>query len=280
MASVTKRVSVFKQPRGGFVKISDFDSIVINDDFVLNESENLGGSVVGLVVDYLTRLIMGADSEDAFRISLEGARIAEELGVKEGAMKTAKKLLKGISDMDDDSIVNACELVTFDVWKRNTLVAMMISENSQIIPPDRDTIDNIRFLLIRSITFWGEYGPIAKDGFNFAPPKCNVDTYKKMLDTGKGTYGGYTPTVSSGDGDFLTADTLWDFKVLRSKPTSKDTLQLLMYWIMGQHSGQDIFKSITKIGLFNPRSNTVYLKEVSTIPNDIIKTVENDVICY
>ena len=31
-------------------------------------------------------------------------------------------------------------------------------------------------------------------------------------------------------------------------PQSKDTLQILMYWIMGQHSGQKCFKNIDKIG--------------------------------
>ena len=53
--------------------------------------------------------------------------------------------------------------------------------------------------------------------------------YEKMIKTGKGSYGGYTYTFESGDGDFLTADTLLDFKVSKSKPTNKHNLQLLMY---------------------------------------------------
>ena len=101
-----------------------------------------------------------------------------------------------------------------------------------------------------------------------------------MMKTGKGSFGGYTPIVDSGDGDFLTADTLWDFKVSKTKPTNKHTLQLLMYWIMGKHSGQDIFKSITKLGIFNPRLSTVYLLEMSKVSADIIETVEREVICY
>lgn len=97
---------------------------------------------------------------------------------------------------------------------------------------------------------------------------------------GKGSYGGYTYTVESGDGDFLTADTLLDFKVSKSKPTNKHNLQLLMYWIMGQHSGQDVFKGITKLGIFNPRLNTVYLLDMFKVSADTIKTVEKEVICY
>lgn len=41
----------------------------------------------------------------------------------------------------------------------------------------------------RSVAFWNKYGPIVKDGFDFKPT-------------------GYTKTVSAGDGDFLTADTI------------------------------------------------------------------------
>ena len=101
-----------------------------------------------------------------------------------------------------------------------------------------------------------------------------------MLETRKGTYGGYTPTVDHGDGDFLTKDTLWDFKVSKNPLTNKHTLQLLMYWIMGQHSGQDVYKSITKVGVFNPRLNIVYLLELSNVSPSLIKTIEDEVICY
>ena len=97
----------------------------------------------------------------------------------------------------------------------------------------------------RSVSFWNMYGPIIKDGFTFEPY-------------------GYTKTVDTGDGDFLTQDTLWDFKVSKAKPTNKHTLQLLMYWIMGQHSGKDEFKNISNLGIFNPRLkyslHTSYIK--------------------
>lgn len=104
--------------------------------------------------------------------------------------------------------------------------------------------------------------------------------YEKMIKTGHGMYGGYTATISSGDGDFLTENTLWDFKVSKSKPTNKNTLQLLIYWIMGQHSGQEKYKNITRLGIFNPRLNMIYTLNINEISTNIIKTVETDVICY
>ena len=91
---------------------------------------------------------------------------------------------------------------------------------------------------------------------------------------------GYTSTVDSGDGDYLTANTLWDFKVSKAKPTNKHTLQLLMYWIMGQHSEKTEFRSITQLGIFNPRLNVVYTLDIADVPRDVITAVEKDVICY
>lgn len=67
---------------------------------------------------------------------------------------------------------------------------------------------------------------------------------------------------------------------MKTKPTNKHTLQLLMYWIMGQHSEKEEFRNITRLGIFNPRLNTVYTLDTSAVPKDIIMAVEKDVVCY
>lgn len=278
MPSVTARINQIKQPRGGFIKPSDMVVEQQNDGVTLNPEENVHASIVGMSVDYLTRLMNGAKPEDAFGISLRGAKLADEFGVK-GALTAAIKMLSGIKGLDDESIINACKLVTFDVWFRNTPAAMMAKTYKET-NPDKATIENIKTLVQRSMSFFKKYGPITQDGFTFEPVNGNESDYKRMVETGKGTYGGYTGTVETGDGDFLTEDTLWDFKVTVSEPTNKHTLQLLMYWIMGQHSGQPIYKGITKIGIFNPRLNKVYLFKINSLPTDIIEFVEKEIICY
>ena len=278
MASVTGRISAIKQPKGGYIKPSDFDTFIFDDGISLNTEENVHSSVIGMAVDYLTRYILGADSDEAFKISLQGAMVAESLGLKK-ATSVAEKLLRKIKGLDEKSVINACKLVTFDVWFRNPNGAMMAKGYTET-NPDEDTVENIQTLVDRSATFFEKYGPITKDGFTFEPSNPNGKAYEKMIRSGKGTYGGYTATVDSGDGDFLSKDTLWDFKVSKSKPTSKNTLQLLMYWIMGQHSGQAVFKDITKLGIFNPRLNAAFLLNMSKVSAETIKTVEEEVICY
>lgn len=173
------------------------------------------------------------------------------------ALRNAKKLLKGIKGLDDESVNNACKLVGYDVCFRAGIMGYKPVEE---INPDSDTIGNIVIMVERSLIFWKEYGPIIKDGFTFE--------------------GGYTDIVSSGDGDYLTRDTLWDFKVSKEEPKSKYTLQLLMYYIMGCHSIHPEFKQIEKLGIFNPRKNKVYIANISLISPEIIEKISRDVIGY
>ena len=178
-------------------------------------------------------------------------------GKKGLALGNAKKLLKGIKGLDNESISNACKLVGYDVCFRAGVIGYKPVEETK---PDSDTIENIVIMVKRSLAFWKEYGPITKDGFTFE--------------------GGYTDIVSSGDGDYLTEDTLWDFKVSKEEPKSKYTLQLLMYYIMGCHSIHPEFQKIEKLGIFNPRKNKVYIAEISSINPEVIEKVSQDIIGY
>lgn len=259
MYSVTGRINIVKQPHGGYLRPSSMDCRTLDDGQTLSEKENIHSTVMGMAVDYLTRFAMGTPVEEAFRISLIGADIASEMIGKKAKIE-AKKYCRGIKGLDDKSVINACKLVTFDVWKRNTLGALM-AKTAADTNPDADTVKNIQIMVNRSLQFWKEYGPITEDGFTFEPY-------------------GYSPIVSSGDGDYLTADTMWDFKVSKSKPNSRNTLQLLMYWIMGQHSGKPEFKGLKKIGIFNPRLNMVFTYDMSKFPKERIEEIENEVICY
>lgn len=250
MASVTQRIKEIKQPRGGYIKPKDFNVTVLKDGIELNETENIHSGLVGLAVDYMTRFNSGTSLQEAFKISLKGAALIRD-------DKFAQKLLKGVKGLDDQSICNACKLVGYDVCFRAGTIGYKPVEE---IEPDKDTIQNIRNMVQRSLKFIEEYGPITKDGFTFE--------------------GAYTEFVSSGDGDFLTESTLWDFKVSNKAPTNAHTLQLLMYYLMGVHSRHKEFKTIKSIGIYNPRLNNVYLLEISSISPEIIEEVSTKVIGY
>ena len=218
MTSVTNRIKVVKQPRGGYIPLKQFSAITLDDGKTLNSDESVSPGLVGLAVDYLTRLMNGAQPKEAFKISLNGAYLV-------GEFDKAISLLDQIVGLDNQSIATACILV-----------------------------------VQRSLHFFEIYGPITLDGFTFDSA--------------------YTDTITSGDGDYLTKDTLWDFKVIKSKPNKDYTLQVLIYYLMGIRSNQPEFLSISKLGFFNPRQNIVYQTAIADIPKEVIETVEKNVIGY
>lgn len=250
MVSVTKRISMVKQPRGGYIKPKDFVVKDLFDSYTLNNNENINPSLVGTAVDYLTRFLNGTPKKEAFRVSIMGA-----FNVKESLL--ADDLLFNIRGLDDASIKSACKLVGFDVAYR---AGGMGYTPVDLINPNKETISNIKIMVNRGLNFLKLYGPIVKDGFTFE--------------------GGYTSTIDTGDGDFLTDNTLWDFKVLKSAPSNKHTLQLLIYYLMGFRSIHAEFKRIENLGIFNPRLNKVYLLPISTISDEIINEVNTIVIGY
>lgn len=257
MYSVTGRIGKVKQPRGGYINKKQFEIISFDDGQEISNEENIHSSLIGLAIDYLTRWGMGAELTEAFEISLYGVCCHDRFMKNDIAKNNAKKLLMGMKGLGNQSIINACKMVGYDVCYR---AGMTFYKPVEEINPDQATIDNIRIMVERSLAFWDTYGPLVKDGFTFE--------------------GGYTDIISSGDGDYLTADTLWDFKVSKDDPTSKHTLQLLVYYIMGCHSKHSEFKNIKKLGIYNPRKNKAYIIDIATIPQEIIDEVSREVIGY
>lgn len=259
MYSVSARSRAYKQPRGGFLPVRNLNKTVLDSPVALypRTDETVPAGDMGMAVDYLSRFMDGATAEEAFKFSLYGAANAEM--VKKGSRAKAEAMVQNIRGLDDDSIRTALRLVCYDAWSLN--YSQNIINGKPTPEPSVETIENIRTMVSRSLDFFKTYGPVTKDGFDFAP-------------------NGYTDIVCFGDGDFLTEDTLWDFTTSHKTPTSRDTLRLLMYYIMGKHSGNPVFDSIYRIGIYNPRSNSVYLFGMYNMPFGTIREVEQYVIGF
>lgn len=249
--SVTQRIKQVKQPRGGYIKPKELKPESLGEGAeALNPEENVHASLMGLAVDYMTRFMSGASTEDAFKISMMGAQLI-------GEDAKALELMAGIKGLDDGSLTDALKLSGFDVCFRAGVMGYRPVDE---INPDKLTIQNVRTMVERSLHFLDVYGPKVLDGFTFE--------------------GGYTDTVSTGDGDFTTSDTLWDFKVSKMPVKKEHTLQLLMYWRMGLHSIHPEFQGIKYLGIYNPRLNEVCRIAVDDIPEGVITEVETEVIGY
>ncbi|MDT0157243.1 hypothetical protein Q9R19_06345 [Microbacterium sp. ARD32] len=295
MVSATQRITQYNreagQPRGGLINPSMLTRAVTEDEHgVLDHKiENLHASVIGMAVDYLTRLARVRTVRDefydsvrqVFRVSLRGAERVDAVCPGFGVAAAAQEAVASIRSfetergrvmavIDEGTVGAACQLAGYDVGGRNDPRLWNPEHGAAGIVPNEMTITHVAIMLARTQAFFAEYGPVTKDGFVFADP------VRDLL----GEPGGYTDLVDSGDGDFLTTDTLWDMKVSANKPTKDQTLQLLMYFLMGKESGLPEFAGLTHVGLFNPRLATVHRLAVADVPAETIQTIRRDVIGY
>lgn len=266
MVSVTQRIKQVKQPRGGFLKPKEFEEIHLPLIQDFEYKENLAPYTIGMAVDYLTRFMVSDDefegqlfkryqsvetrAENAFKVSLIGASSTND----DTHIENARNMVSQIKGLDDTSIINACKLVNYDSVYRAGFMPTEFRE------PDSQTIESVRMLVNRGIDFFKQYGAPTVDGFTFR--------------------GAYTPLINAGDGDFLTQDTLWDFKVSKYKPNKDHTLQLLIYYLMGLESKQAEFRRLKYIAIYNPRLHTVFRYPVKDLSDDLIHEIRTSVIGY
>ncbi len=251
---VSKAVKWIEQPRGGYLNPHAMQVSELNTDDYLypSENESITGGEMGTTVDYLTRYILTGDIEKAFSISLKGAKIAD-------MSDQAEHLLNSIHGIDKVSVDAAIHLVAFDVYIRNPVSALMGGWNPPTLITD-ETVSNVQTMVKRCLKLFDEYG------------KC-LDCYLVFP-------GAYTKNIDSGDADFMTKDTIWDFKVSQKDISVRDTFQLLIYYLLSQHSDLDKYGSINKIGTYNPRLNRLHLISVEEIDIRILKYLNKYIIGY
>ena len=243
---VTYRVKQVHQPRGGLIRLESFNKIHSGYP-VFKGNVNVHPSLVGLAVDYLTRFMITKNVDTSFKISIVGATLLRQLDT------VLLELMPNIKGLDDLSIRCALKLVSFDVVFRAGASAYKELDMDLI---NEDTISFIRQLVKNSLDYFLNLEPIKHVGFRFE--------------------GGYTKYINAGDGDFLTEHYLIDLKTSIKEPSSRDTLQILVYYLLGKNSGKSEFKNITHIGIYNPVLCNAYTLKVS----DINKQIFDDIARY
>lgn len=266
-----------KQPRGGYLPAARFQKVQLEDGRTLAPEENLAGGTVGSAVEYLSRILDGEDAFEALVVPSNGALVLEDTlrrkslryiedekaaeaayqkDMQENFPVDIPERLESIHGADDTSIRHICQMCSYEVCYRQGPALFR-----PLPDPDDATIQNIRIMAERALAFLQQYGPVTHRHYRFPP---NAFNHK----------------VCNAEPDFLTRDTLWDFKCIRTRPTSVNTLQLLIYYIMGLQADPEVFGQLTRLGIFNPRSNTVYTLPIDSIPQDVIETVRRDLLGY
>ena len=250
--TVTQRIKAIQQPAGGYIPVSAMSIKQYRDNFSLNIKENISANYVGLAVDYLTRFRVTGNVEEAFDIPILGAKI---LFHNYGMHKEYLHCLRLLESVKAGDISSAVQLTAYDEVYRAGITDI------KRLSPDAATIENIKIMVNRGVIFLKHCSTEIKTGITFE--------------------GGYTDIVVNGDCDYLTDNSLIDFKVLRGNVTKNHTLQILMYYLMGLHSiHSSEFQKVKWLALFNSRKNVVYYINVRRIPEVVIDEVSREVIGY
>lgn len=250
--TVSDRLKTVKQPEGGFLNPALMTLTVLGEGAeVLNRGEAINPDLAETAVYYLWMFMLGRPADRAFNTCVYAALLEDKDDI-------AFELISGIKKLDRESVVNAVNVCGFDVCYK----AEVPYSEVDMMTPDDATIDNIIMMVKRALAFSDEQGiaSIGPVGFD----------------------GGYSATVRNGFGDFVSVDTIWNFRTSWSMPDERDTLRVLMYWRLFMHSScaEAEKQRIRFIGIFNPRRNEVYRIAVANIPDDLIVTLDRDVIEY
>lgn len=257
LLSVTQRVKSVSQPINGYVPKSLFEVEKYNDGNSVKEVNVALTSIQGLVVDYLTRFMLFDNKEKAFNIPIKGALYLDRIYGDDSEYKKVYSLLDKVKGLDKQSILSACKIVCYDCVYR---VGIKSYQPAEKIVFEEVLLDNIPILVNRSLNFLKRIGIVIDSEFTFE--------------------GGYTELVSSGDGDYLTKDTLIDLKVSKNEFSSKWSLQLLMYYLLGIHSNNKKFLNINKLCVFNSYKNESYICNIKDISDKSKYKVSCDVLGY
>ncbi|WP_022772131.1 hypothetical protein [Butyrivibrio sp. AE2015] len=257
MLSVTQRLESVSQPFGGYVPKKLFVEKQYDDGIYVPEIGAEFAPTQGMVVDYLTRYMITDDKLASFDISIRGAKKVDYSLGGDNEYKNALKLLKGINGLDYDSIYNACKIVGYDSALRRGVETF---KSVDFIKPTDLLISNIRIMVERCIFFLNDIGPIVESEVTFPY--------------------GYTKLVSSGDGDYMTKDTLIELKVSKSALLPKWSLQLLMYYLLGIHSTNEHFMDIESLCIYNPFENKSYVVRVDRITDETKYIVSHEILGY
>lgn len=243
-----------------------WEEIFFQDKNTLNDNEYVRPDIVGLAVDYLSRMMITGDKNKAFRISLMFKRLTK-YPPESWECHEADRLFEHITGLDDSSIINACQLVCFDtLYRRSDKYSAFLSDYNRYskLPYEYyiSTVENIRIMVQRCIEYF--------KGWN-------------SLDIGFGVHYAWL----HGDGDYCADTELCDLKVSKYKlhegPYPQEnflhhTKQVLLYWYAGLHTEGLDFSIIDTLSIFNPRLNIAWKTKVSQLPEDL--PVDLDMFCW
>lgn len=262
MASVTSIINSDRYKDNKLVSVSLFKEEVFKNGSYLYTNENLEERLIGAVVDNILRVYVCM--ENGYKRNIDCIYKAFETSFsyinniknRVNECNCIVDIMSKSKFLDDEFIKCACKLVAYSFTVSRKDGKYFKDENNV---PDSKTIERIRNLVNNGIDFIKMYGPVIGFDLSFE--------------------GGYTNSVSNGRADYLMEDCLWDLKVYRSDISCKDSLQLVLYYLLGLRSiHREKYLRVKKLGIYNPKKCKIYTVNIEDIDKSILENIEKTII--
>lgn len=159
-----------------------------------------------------------------------------------------------IYGLDDESIKTMFLLVQWDDLYR----AGRLTVNTTDIVPSPETCANVRAMVNAGVEFLKQNSVGLYHGGVFSRSA-------------------YSDVITNGDYDFSTNTKIIDFKTSKYPPTKEHTLQVLIYYLLGNRGKYDadkVLANVTTLSIFNPRLNAEWTLDVKDIPIETLNRVK------
>lgn len=250
MATVTGMVNYLKDvQRYNLMSIRKVE--VLEDDELLEPQslENIAAVILGQAIPNLALVELGQDPELVYRPTFLGIKIfgifnddVEDLNFPDCVMKETRDYNK------------ALKLSSYESYYR-------VGSKSEVKPANKETIKNIEIMIERIKSFLKEQ--------------------KEIINVAGELDGAYTNKIHKGEYDILTKNALIDIKIRKTNATSRDLLQIIIYYLMGRKSmDKKHFNDIERLMIYNPRLNRIYYIDVEDLSDELISLIEKEIIGY
>lgn len=235
-------------------KFINYKLLTDNEGILSEKEESIRPTLMGTLIDYLTRLVICRDLTAFDLIKSSQRKLVQQVKI-EFKDSTIEKLTR-------EQVELATRLCLFEHEFRGN---QYVDPQKESIEIDHQTLIHIKTMLYRSKNFFDRIGYPKLLAY-----KCSITTPLNEK-----------PYVEVyGDGDYLLSNALVDFKVSKRK-TSRDYIrQLLVYYnglIESDLNKKKVKKdNITALMIFNPRLDMFYKIDLENIDqSDILKVYQN-----
>ncbi|GCE63871.1 hypothetical protein [Candidatus Mycoplasma haematohominis] len=260
-----ERVFFYEQPGNGVLDPALFTTTKLPTTLEIGDEEFTSSLLISIASVYLFRFIkLEAEPEVIFKLALKIANTYSddpEIDYTENWRHNSKVLLSYVRGLDDDSIVSTVRLAGFNSYYSD------VDAGIESVNVGAKSMNDIRDLFERICDFSDLVG-LVNDASELDFSKVRADCV----------------FINVVDRHFVAGDTFWHIKAFRPGEglNKVETLELLVFYLFGLRSdkNKELFKDIKKLGIFDARTNTTFVINVSDIPKSAIDEASQKVIGF